>query len=152
MSEHERLRFDIQAIELLLKRLDAPTNTLSRAIEREQWAYKKRIQEASQYLSVEQARNDWGCDIISDKEFEEIERYFEKGEEELYTVTNAAYEMLNQYKMHLLVAMQSYEFDLLPPEEQIRIRRERELNNKGHTAAGRSKPAPTATTNRRERA
>lgn len=82
-----------------------------------------------EYKSVEEAHDAFGYDCITEKEYCDILEIFEKGEEYIekhLSPQEVAVKILGEFMGRLSSEIRSFEFDLLPPEEQLRLLREQE--------------------------
>ncbi len=90
---------------------------------------KDRMNVASEYKSVEEAHDAFGYDCITEKEYYEILEIFEKGEEYVekhLSPQEVAVKILGEFIGRLNAEIRSFEFDLLPLEEQVKLLREQE--------------------------
>lgn len=86
-------------------------------------------QSASEYKSVEEAHDAFGYDCITEKEYCDILETFEKGEEYIekhLSPQEVAVKILGEFVGRLNAEIRSFEFDLLPLEEQVKLLREQE--------------------------
>lgn len=80
-AEYESLRLEISAREEVVKKLSAPQKLLSEQAKARLEKRKAKVASACEYRNIEEARDAWGYDCISEKEFEEIKSIFERGED-----------------------------------------------------------------------
>lgn len=133
-KERDAIVLEIQSRKEVLKKIENPYERLKHQAEAN---YKKRelkVQSASEYRSVEEAHEAYGYDCITEQEYNEIVEIFEKGKE--YVEINlspqeVAVKILGEYIGRLNHEIRSFEFDLLPPDEQARrLEYEREFREK----------------------
>lgn len=128
-QEREAFTLEIQSRKEVLKKIE---NAYKRLKQQAQANYEKRklkVQSASEYKSIEEAHDAFGYDCITEDEYYEIVEIFEKGEEYVekhLSPQEVAVKILGEFIGRLYSEIRSFEFELLPPEEQARILCERE--------------------------
>lgn len=128
-QERESIELEIRARKIVLKKLGNPYKLLRQQAETNYEKRKRSVQSASEYRNIEEARDAWGYDCITEEEFEEIKRIFELGDEYVkkhLSPQEVAVEILGRFISGLHTEISSFEFELLPPDEQVRILQERE--------------------------
>ena len=127
--ERESLLLEIQSRKEVLKKIENAYKRLKQQAEANYEKRKAKIQLAREYKSVEEAHDAFGYDCITEKESCDILETFEKGEEYIekhLSPQEVAVKILGEFMGRLSSEIRSFEFDLLPPEEQVRILREQE--------------------------
>lgn len=128
-KQREALRLEIRARKELIKRLDHPKQLLAAAAKKEKDRRVQRIENARQYKDERDAQDAYGWGFITEEEYDEIRKALEAGDEYIEkttTPTEIAEGMLSDFLIRLSREVASFEFDLLPPSEQERIRRQNE--------------------------
>ncbi len=128
-KERSGLIMEIDARKEVIKKIENPFKRLQVQAERNLQKRKNKIAAARQYSSVEEAREMWGYDVITDDELHDIERFFEEGEDYIanrISPPEYAVRILGEFIARLRSDIRSFEFDLLPPEEQERIKKQQE--------------------------
>lgn len=124
-QKREAIRLEIKARKEVLKKLENPLKRLRQQADANYEKRKTRIQAAREYGSIEEAHDAWGYDCITEEEYEEIKRVFELGDEYVekhISPQEAAVKILERFVGGLYTEIRSFEFDLLTPEEQERLR------------------------------
>ena len=132
-KERDDLKMEIEARKEVLKKIENPFKRLQAQAEKCLQKRKDKIDAAKQYASVEEAREMWGYDAITDDEFHDIERFFEEGEDFIANQISPqeyAVRILGEFVARLRSDIRSFEFELLPPEEHERIRQQQEQYRK----------------------
>lgn len=132
-KERDALILEINARKEVLKKLENPFKRLQAQAKKNLQKRKDKIETAKQYASVEEAREMWGYDAITDDEFYDIERFFEEGEDYIsnrISPPEYAVRILGEFMSRLRSDIRSFEFELLPPEEHERIRQQQEQYRK----------------------
>lgn len=128
-KEREDINLEIQSRKEVLKKIENAYKRLKHQAEANYEKRKAKIQSAREYKSVEEAHDAFGYDCITEKEYCDILEIFEKGEEYIekhLSPQEVAVKILGEFIGRLSSEIRSFEFDLLPPEEQVRILREQE--------------------------
>ncbi len=128
-EERAALRLEIKAREELARRLEHPLKLLKTAAEKEQKKRQDRIEHLTEYKSYSEAQEDYGWEIITEEEFDEIVRILETGTESIEkerTPVEVALEILQKFVGGLHYEVASFEFDLLPEDEKGRVRQKNE--------------------------
>ena len=124
-KERKELRHEIRARRLVIKKVENAYSRLSQQAENQLNKRKQKVAEFQGYRSVEEARDAYGWDIITEEEFRSIEEMFEKGEKSILNDRSAeeyAAQILGEFITRLKHDISSIEFELLPEKEQDRIR------------------------------
>lgn len=122
-EERKDLQLEIKARRELLNRLGHPMKLLEAAAEKEKAKREERVARAREYATAEDAHEAFGWGVISEEEYEAIAAAFEAGEayvENTVTPVEAALHILKEFSGRLSSEVRSFEFDLLPAEEQIK--------------------------------
>lgn len=121
---------EIQSRKEVLKKIENAYQRLKKQAESNYEKRKAKIQAASEYKSIDEAHEAWGYDCITEKEYNEIVKIFKQGEEcveKHLSPQEVAVNILGEFIGRLNYEIRSFEFDLLPPEEQARrLQHERE--------------------------
>lgn len=128
-QERESLLLEIQSRKEVLKKIENAYKRLKHQAEVNFEKRKAKIKSASEYKSVEEAHDAFGYDCITEKEYYEIVEIFEKGEEYVekhLSPQEVAVKILGEFIGRLNSEIRSFEFDLLPVEEQVKRLREQE--------------------------
>ena len=113
----------------MLEKIENAYKRLKKQAEAQYEKRKSKVQAASEYESIEYAHTAYGYDYITEKEYYEIVKIFEQGEEYVekhLSPQEVAVKILGRFIGRLNSEIRSFEFDLLPPEEQARLLREQE--------------------------
>lgn len=133
-KERDALILEIQSRKEVLKKIEYAYKRLKKQAEANYEKRKLKIQSASEYKSIEEAHDAWGYDCITENEYNEIVKLFEQGEEYVekqLSPQEVAVKILGEFIGRLNSEIRSFEFDLLPPEEQARrLQYEREFKDK----------------------
>lgn len=133
-KERDAIVLEIQSRKEVLKKIENPYERLKRQAEANYEKRKQKVQSVGEYRTVEEAHEAYGYDCITEREYNEIVEIFEKGKE--YVVNSlspqeVAVKILGEYIGKLNHEIRSFEFDLLPPDEQARrLEHEREFREK----------------------
>jgi hypothetical protein len=128
-EERSSLELEIKARKELIKRLNHPAELLKVAAKKESDRRSERVNSLREYKTYSEAQEAYGWGIITEEEFYVIAKALEEGDEYIEntrTPTEIANEMLKEFIVRLDKEVRSFEFELLPPEEQERIRKEHE--------------------------
>ena len=128
-KERDAILLEIQSRKEVLKKIDNAYKRLKQQAEANYEKRKTKVQAASEYGSVDEAHDAWGYDCITEKEYLEIVKIFEQGEEyvgECLSPQEVAVKILGRFIGGLNSEIRSFEFELLPPEEQARLLKEQE--------------------------
>lgn len=128
-EQRDALAIEIKTREILLKRLTHPAELLKTAAKKEADRREARVNSVREYKTYGEAQEAYGWGMITEQEFSGIAKALEEGDEYIETTrtpTELANEMLREYMTRIERERRSFEFDLLPPEEQKRIHRESE--------------------------
>lgn len=126
MKERNAMILEIQSRKVVIEKIKNAYKRLKRQAEANYDKRKLKIQSASEYMSVDEAHDAWGYDCITEKQYNEIRKIFEQGEEYLekhVSPQEVATKILGEFIGRLSYEIRSFEFELLPPEEQERIRK-----------------------------
>ena len=126
MKERNAMILEIQSRKVVIEKIKNAYKRLKRQAEANYDKRKLKIQSASEYKSVDEAHDAWGYDCITEKQYNEIRKIFEQGEEYLekhVSPQEVATKILSEFIGRLSYEIRSFEFELLPPEEQERIRK-----------------------------
>lgn len=126
-KERDDLKMEIEARKEVLRKIENPFKRLQAQAEKNLQKCKDKIEAAKTYSSVEEAREMWGYDAITEDELHDIERFFEEGEDFIANRISSqeyAVRILGEFISRLRSDIRSFEFELLPPEEQERIRQQ----------------------------
>ena len=119
-NARDDLKMEIEARKEVLKKIENPFKRLKAQAD-------KNLQKT--YSSVEEAREMWGYDAITEDELHDVERFFEEGEDFVanrISPQEYAVRILGEFVSRLRSEIRSFEFGLLPMEEQIRLLQEQE--------------------------
>lgn len=122
-KERDATVLEIQSRKEVLKKIENPYERLKRQAEANYEKRKQKVQVASEYRTVEEAHEAYGYDCITEQEYNEIVVIFEKGKEYVensLSPQEVAVKILGEYIGRLNHEIRSFEFDLLPPDEQAR--------------------------------
>lgn len=122
MTEKEKLelkflKLEVRARKEILKKIENPYRRLIDQAHAQREKRKSEVLAAREYKSIEEARDAQGYDCITEKEFEEIKRVFEKGEAHIendLSPHEVAVEMLGEFINRLYTEMHSFENDIKP--------------------------------------
>ncbi len=133
-KERDSLILEIQSRKEVLKKIENAYKRLKKQAEANYEKRKLKIQSASEYKSIDEAHDAWGYDCITENEYNEIVKIFEQGKEYVekqLSPQEVAAKILGEFIGRLNSEIRSFEFDLLPPEEQARrLQYEREFKDK----------------------
>lgn len=128
-EERESTILEIQSRKVVLEKIENAYKRLKQQAEAQYEKRKAKVQAASEYESIEDAHTAYGYDCITETEYYEIVKIFEQGEEYVekhLSPQEVAVKILGEFIGRLNSEIRSFEFDLLPPEEQARLLREQE--------------------------
>lgn len=128
-QEHEAILLEIQSRKEVLKKIENAYKRLKKQAEANYEKRKAKVQAANEYKSIDEAHDAWGYDCITEQEYNEIVKVFERGAEYIeknLSPQEVAVKILGEFIGRLNSEIRSFEFDLLPPEEQLRLLREQE--------------------------
>ena len=122
------LKFEIRARKLVLKRLESVVARADEKARNVRAARLARLDELSEYKNLREAQDAYGWDLITEEEYNQLQRFFEEKEELKDSPSPEEYaaEILGRFVAGLRREIASFEFDLLPPKEQARIRKSNE--------------------------
>lgn len=132
-QEREDLKFEIKARKELLKRLEYPIKLIKDAAQKEYDKRQARIEKNREFATWEEAHEAYGYGYLTEEEFRAISDAFELGQEYVDNTTTpveAASRMLLEFSGRLRREIASMDFELLPAEEQERIRKDTEEKKK----------------------
>lgn len=129
-KEREAILLEIQSRKVVLEKIENAYKRLKKQAEANYEKRKLKVQQATgDYKTVDEAHDAWGYDCITEKEYYEILRIFEQGEEYVekhLSPQEVAVKILGEFIGRMNSEIRSFKFDLLPPEEQARILKEQE--------------------------
>ena len=128
-KERESTILEIRSRKVVLEKIENAYRRLKKQAEVQYEKRKSKVQAASEYESIEDAHTAYGYDCITETEYCEIVKIFEQGEEYVekhLSPQEVAVKILGEFIGRLNSEIRSFEFDLLPPEEQVRILQEQE--------------------------
>lgn len=128
-SARDDLKMKIEARKEVLKKIENPFKRLQAQADKNFQKRKDKMDAAKTYSSVEEAREMWGYDAITEDELHDVERFFEEGEDFIANripPQEYAVRILGEFVSRLRSDIRSFEFELLPMEEQIRLLQEQE--------------------------
>lgn len=128
-KEREPTILEIQSRKVVLEKIENAYKRLKKQAEAQYEKRKAKVQSASEYGSIEEAHTAYGYDCITETEYYEIVKIFEQGEEYVekhLSPQEVAVKILGEFIGRLNSEIRSFEFDLLPLEEQARILQEQE--------------------------
>lgn len=129
-KEHERqLRIELEGGRYLKQQLTAMRTKLRKRREATVTERKQKMDELlGDYKTVDEARDAYGWDLITEEEFDEIRSAIENGERKAVEDDrdSVAVAWLNDFIRRLSDTISSIEFDLLPADEQDRRLKEAE--------------------------
>lgn len=131
MTDYEKknradLRHEIKARSLVVKRLEHPLALAKAAAEKKRNERIARLEELGEYKTYEEAHDAYGWGFITAEEFESIKNFLEH-KEELKSERSAeeyAADILQEFVARLRREITSFQFELLPKEEQQRIQQQ----------------------------
>lgn len=134
MTESEKknraqMRMDLKARKELLKRLTSPLKRAEAAAKKEYDKRAAHVESLRKYQSPEEAQEAYGYGNITEDEYKEILRAFERDEEYVDNTTTPAEiaaQLLHDYVAHIKKDIAYCEFVLKPKSEQERILRQRD--------------------------
>ena len=105
---------EINARKEVIKKLSSVLKRLRKVGEVKLQERKAQVEARKQYASVEEARELWGYNGITDDELHEIERMFEEGELYVQCISpqEAAVKILENYISGLYIAIRGFESEL----------------------------------------
>lgn len=122
-KERDAILLEIQSRKVVLEKIENAYKRLKKQAETQYKKRKVKVQAASEYESIEEAHTAYGYDCITETEYYEIVKIFEQGEEYVekhLSQQEVAVKILGEFIGRLNSEIRSFEFDLLPPEEQAR--------------------------------
>ncbi len=127
MTDKEKLdlKLEIKARKLLLKKLGNVSERMNKQAQKQIDNRKAEVEQMSEYRSIEEARDAYGWNIITEEQFEEFKKMFEAGEDYVDNRVSAeevASGMLNDFLSRIKRDIRSFEFELLPSAEQETMR------------------------------
>lgn len=128
-QEREAILLEIQSRKEVLKKIENAYKRLKKQAEANYEKRKAKVQAASEYKSIDEAHDAWGYDCITEQEYNEIVKVLEQGAEFVekhLSPQEVAVKILGEFMGRLSSEIRSFEFDLLSPEEQLRLLREQE--------------------------
>lgn len=129
-KERDAILLEIQSRKVVLEKIENAYKRLKKQAEAQYEKRKVKVQAASEYESIEDAHTAYGYDCITETEYYEIVKIFEQGEEYVekhLSPQEVAVKILGEFIGRLNSEIRSFEFDLLPPEEQVkRLRQQQE--------------------------
>lgn len=123
VSEKKSITLEINARRELLRRLAFPMKQLKNMEEKDKIQRELRVAQNRTYQTVNEAQDAYGWDLITEDEYRDIVTALETGEDYIVnavTSTSAALQMLSEFIGRISSDIRSLEFELLPPEEQIK--------------------------------
>lgn len=128
-KEREALNLEIRSRKAVLEKIENAYQRLKKQALANYEKRKAKVQQASEYKTVEELHDAWGYDCITEDEYYEILKIFEQGEEYVekhLSPQEVGVKILGEFIGRLMSEIRSFEFELLPPEEQARILQARE--------------------------
>lgn len=129
-KEHERqLRIELEGGRYLKQQLTAMRTKLRKRREATVTERRQKMDELlGDYKTVDEARDAYGWDLITEEEFDEIRSAIENGERKTIEDDrdSIAVSWLNDFIRRLSDTISAIEFDLLPADEQDRRLKEAE--------------------------
>ena len=128
-KEREAILLEIQSRKVVLEKIENAYKRLKKQAKVQYEKRKAKVQAANEYESIEDAHTAYGYDCITETEYYEIVKIFEQGEEFVekhLSPQEVAVKILGEFIGRLNSEIRSFEFDLLPQEEQARILQEQE--------------------------
>lgn len=129
-KEHERqLRIELEGGRYLKQQLTAMRTKLRKRRDATVTERRQKMDELlGDYKTVDEARDAYGWDLITEEEFDEIRSTIENGERKAVEDDrdSVAIAWLNDFIRRLSDTISSIEFDLLPADEQDRRLKEAE--------------------------
>ena len=129
-KEHERqLRIELEGGRYLKQQLTAMRTKLRKRREATVTERRQKMDELlDDYKTVDEARDAYGWDLITEEEFDEIRSAIENGERKTIEDDrdSIAVSWLNDFIRRLSDTISAIEFDLLPADEQDRRLKEAE--------------------------
>lgn len=128
LQERASIKLEIEARKEVLKKVENAFKRLRKQADSNLEKRKEKVRAAREYRSLDEAHEAWGYDFITDEEFEEIKKVFELGDayiENDLSPQEVAVNILGRFMGGLNKEIRSFEFELLPIEEQERIRKQK---------------------------
>lgn len=128
-EKHDSLALEIKVRTILLKRLNNSAELLKAAARKEAQKREERVESVREYKTFEEAQDAYGWGLLTAAEFQNVSKTLESGDvyiETSRTPTELADEMLREFMSRIEREICSFEFELLPADEQARIRKESE--------------------------
>ena len=119
----EGLKLDAEGCRLLIKKLKPVQRSLETVVKREKAKRAERIAALNEYKTEQDIQDAYGYGYISDDERRQLLEMLETGEkyvEDVQTKTSVALHLLREFVGRLSRQANSYEFELMPPEEQAK--------------------------------
>lgn len=128
LRERASIKLEIEARKEVLKKVENAFKRLRKQADSNLEKRREKVRAAREYRSLDEAHEAWGYDFITDEEFEEIKKVFELGDayiENNLSPQEVAVNILGRFMGGLNKEIRSFEFELLPIEEQERIRKQK---------------------------
>lgn len=128
LRERASIKLEIEARKEVLKKVENAFKRLRKQADSNLEKRREKVRAAREYRSLDEAHEAWGYDFITDEEFEEIKKVFELGDayiENNLSPQEVAVNILGRFIGGLNKEIRSFEFELLPIEEQERIRKQK---------------------------
>lgn len=128
LRERASIQLEIKARKEVLKKVENAFKRLMKQADSNLEKRREKVRAAREYRSLDEAHEAWGYDFITDEEFEEIKKVFELGDayiENDLSPQEVAVNILGRFMGGLNKEIRSFEFELLPIEEQERIRKQK---------------------------
>ncbi len=128
LRERASIKLEIEARKEVLKKVENAFKRLRKQADSNLEKRREKVRAAREYRSLDEAHEAWGYDFITDEEFEEIKKVFELGDayiENNLSPQEVAVNILGRFMGGLNKEIRSFEFELLPIEEQKRIRKQK---------------------------
>lgn len=128
LRERASIKLEIKARKEVLKKVENAFKRLRKQADSNLEKRREKVRAAREYRSLDEAHEAWGYDFITDEEFEEIKKVFELGDayiENDLSPQEVAVNILGRFMGGLNKEIRSFEFELLPIEEQERIRKQK---------------------------
>lgn len=123
-QERKSIQLEIRARKEVLKKIETVFKRLRMQAEANLEKRKQKVRAAREYKSIDEAHEEWGYAFITDKQFEEIKKVFELGDEYVekhISTQEAAVKILGRLIEGLNIEIRSFELELCSAERQARV-------------------------------
>lgn len=126
LQERESVQLEIQARRVVLNKVENAFKRLKIQAEANYEKRKEKVLAARSYRSIDEAHDAWGYDLITDKEFEEIKKIFESGDEYIkhkLSPQEISVKILGHFMGRLEAEIRNFEFQLLSTDKQEHLKK-----------------------------